>query len=121
MEAKDLRIGNLIEWVDGKYRRVSMIDKYGNGVGALERVGLCSSDLWKPIPLTEEWLIKFGNWDLTEEGLLSYDLKWDEQLEEWLFYVYNIRGDKINCAMIKHVHQLQNLYYALTGEELEIY
>jgi hypothetical protein len=35
---------------------------------------------------------------------------------EWKI-VYNTRKDSIE---IEHLHQLQNLYFALTGEELKI-
>ena len=40
MEVKDLRIGNLVKFKDGKYRRISMIDGLSNGVISLERIGL---------------------------------------------------------------------------------
>jgi hypothetical protein len=77
----------------------------------------------KPIPLTEEWLIKFG-FKLTENhvGYNEYRL--------------NTLGFRVQCSKNNnpvslcnnrgyitdfiHVHQLQNLYFALTGEELEI-
>ena len=69
----------------------------------------------KPIPLTEEWLLKFG---FERSGL--YNVK-DE------VYVYDEYGltdtgfeYRFNYTQIKlkYVHQLQNLYFALTGEEL---
>jgi hypothetical protein len=81
----------------------------------------------KPIPLTEEWLLKFGfeknensiyflqmssnhylyfNLDTNKGGLATEDT--DDSYEV-------IITDKLN-----EIHQLQNLYFALTGEELEL-
>ena len=67
-----------------------------------------------PIPLTEEWLLKFGfekkiGWDD-----LIYHVKNNVDLYEFL------SGYEYYDFHIKHVHQLQNLYFALTGEELKI-
>jgi hypothetical protein len=36
------------------------------------------------------------------------------------YSVFNDNGDYITLKGIKYVHQLQNLYFALTGEELTI-
>lgn len=68
------------------------------------------------IPLTEEWLLKFGfeklDSDITEywrNGLvISLDVN-----NNW----FNSLGRKI---VIKYVHTLQNLFFALTDEELTI-
>ena len=117
MKANELRVGN---WIKTPEQEEKVYDNFFDTDEGVRFINDWNISVIKPIPLTEEWLIKFGNWDITEEGLISYDLNYDEQLEEWLFYVYNIKGDKINCAMIKYVHQLQNLYFALVGEELEI-
>lgn len=75
-----------------------------------------SAMLWehlKPIPLTEEWLVEFGfeNWDKTRwqiVGKISI-ATWGEG------YLYFSGPLHVN---IFYVHQLQNLYFALTGEEL---
>ncbi len=69
----------------------------------------------RPIPLTEEWLIKFGLEKDTET-----DYRWF--LEDWLAYDVDdncIRiADSWEFGKLKYVHQLQNLYFALTGKEL---
>lgn len=77
--------------------------------------------LYSPIPLSEEWLVKFGftekkKWFYKENFLLGY-LSTDDHLQaEWKFG--GVEGTW-NLIDIKYVHQLQNLYFALTGQELE--
>lgn len=85
---------------------------------------LCDTDDFErlePIPLTEEWLFKFGfkfdghcSWWKNELIELTIDTGEDE------YSVFNNNGDYITLKGIKYVHSLQNLYFALTGEELEI-
>jgi hypothetical protein len=83
--------------------------------------------LWcKPIPLIEEWLLKFG-FELEYEMLyvkktiggrsmafrkVNKAFYTNEPIKE--FY----RWDSV-CD-IEYVHQLQNLYFALTNQELTI-
>lgn len=65
----------------------------------------------EPIPLTEEWLIKFG-FSVYKHGaeLGNFSiLKLLNPIE------YNCLG-----VNLKYVHQLQNLYFCLCGEELTI-
>lgn len=72
-----------------------------------------------PIPLTEEWLIKFGFYK-NEYGY------WKNLGHGFNFHVLFIGGEFSFCVSsigetkLKHVHQLQNLYFSLVGEELEI-
>ena len=70
------------------------------------------------IPLTEEWLLKFG--------FVQYLLIWRYKgftIASSLNNGYGLTGYcienifPINCL---YVHQLQNLYFALTNEELTI-
>ena len=103
MNAKELRLNN---WVI-------------NPFGTLFQITVIDERMYdfKPIPLTEEWLVKFG---------FEYDV-----LEEFYFEMNDIRGqfyeeensfelDHYELANCYYVHQLQNLYFALTGQELEI-
>lgn len=119
MTAAELRIGNWVEIKDQVVRTFAQTE----GVGSLQDVAgqLWSIEELKPIPLTEEWLERFGfnkvshiwefwknsGWDLRQHKLED---KW------WLFYM----GQDLDCVRIDYVHQLQNLYFALTGEELEL-
>jgi hypothetical protein len=116
MQANELRIGNLL---------------YNNNV--LVTIDARSIfDIWddkglkeyKPIPLTEEWLLKFG---FSKRAVLSSVL-YDMKNPRFSIYLnppidksnkWNILGIEKNIN-IQYVHQLQNLYFALTGEELTI-
>ena len=82
---------------------------------------------YKPIPLTEEWLVKFG-WKrrVNHEERNLFDstgrLGIDMQLggDYYIGYFVVLYSHYIKRINIKYVHQLQNLYHALTGEELTI-
>lgn len=66
----------------------------------------------EPIPLTDEWLVKFG----FEKSYKSF-VKGDFTFITNHGLAYKLT---IITNLPKYVHQLQNLYFALTGEELEI-
>lgn len=75
------------------------------------------------IPLTPEWLERFGltynqNVDIYFLNHHGFHLSYDEQAEDW--NVMPRVDDPLVIAYVKYVHQLQNLYFALTGQELEI-
>ena len=70
----------------------------------------------KPIQLTEEWLLKFGFEKDNELNFVKFSFKvhfWSN----YNSYMYGWIGGNIE---IKYVHQLQNIYFALTGQELTI-
>ncbi|MFP3835370.1 hypothetical protein [Chryseobacterium sp. SIMBA_028] len=76
-----------------------------------------------PVILTEEWLIKFG---FEKREVYMLGVKYDGWLNFSFHldinhikntYFYHWMGGNIE---VKHVHQLQNLYFALTGEELTV-
>ena len=104
MKANELRIGNwFIEYeepqqFDGDFYHLSDI---------------------KPIPLTREWLLKFGFTQINNRFTLEnfrFHIEKPCNYHGFLFCENHI----VITDKIKHVHQLQNLYFALTGEELTI-
>jgi hypothetical protein len=118
MEAKELRIGN---WVLNDRVKNTVISINENAVGLLTLQGNHISgriELIQPIPLTEEWLLKFGfdGYDKAiNDNLIT--IKGETAL------IWGELGSTYSHAFhapCKYVHQLQNLYYALTGTELEI-
>ena len=104
LESSDLRIGNLIMNTKGEVDIVNL--------EALAYILREPSHQCEPIPLTDEWLIKFGIL-ANVNGWHILFIKDHENIVFNPMYECNFKN-------IKHVHQLQNLYKALTGEDLEI-
>ena len=126
MKATELRIGNFCQ--DNVTKTTIKVVELTNEcitTYVIDRSKFPLKDGWKlqPIPLTEEWLLKFG-FERTDLIDNSND-DWT-----WLFYqkdsIY-IDGSDLTIETatgivikVEYVHQLQNLYFALTGEELTL-
>ena len=114
MKAIELRIGNLVshneEWSYHNELRTFEFQFTDSDWYALGESTLFIENI-KPIPLTEEWLIKFG-----------FEKRYEDCFEYGKFILNDefIMMDIDITIKCKHVHQLQNLYFALTGEELKI-
>jgi hypothetical protein len=117
MEARELRIGNLVrakspektEWVES--HKISAYTLYS--MVYPRATDFVKPDI-EPIQLSEEWLLKFGyrHSSIRENHFIV------KGHTIWLcddLFICDRNGN-----ILKHVHQLQNLYFALTGEELEI-
>ena len=121
MEARELRIDN---WI-----------KYNFKMQGCKDIQVCANDFYngfrddkfvsinyKPIPITEEWLLKFGFKYFAdgqyEKIFENLNFNWDKECGLYIFL--RTREDCIEASHIKHVHQLQNLYFALTNKELTI-
>jgi hypothetical protein len=125
MKANELRIGNYIGDKDD-IAIVESIDKDGCMVQFIndEKQGFRISEPIKPLPLTEEWLLKFG-FEKKENGLftkkLEYiynSLKYCEDYKIWIYYNDDNDAACNSIADLNFVHELQNLYFALTKKEL---
>jgi len=125
MKANELRINNLISH-NGLICTVEIIN------GELNEIYFLGKDFYYSdktenldvIPLTDEWLLKFG---FEKESNKSYSTG-----EEIVYSVYRL--DELTYNSIQknwwfngvlsnqpiYVHQLQNLYHALTNEELTL-
>ena len=110
MTANELRVGNIV--YNPTLKEIKVIDY-------LDIRDLAESRLlheFEPIRLNDEWLEKlwFENWDKN---------KW---IDSNSVLTISKNGDNFLCLFnqrhidIFHVHQLQNLYFALTGKELTI-
>jgi hypothetical protein len=141
MKPKELRIGNLV--FDKKQKRIVTVWGFESNhdeifVNYAQGSGVYFIDLKyiEPIPLTEEWLLKFGfeKEEIDTEDFL--EIKYKKQINEEIFINYS---DDFSCSLyynearaekdlgvlpkweqIKTVHGLQNLHFALTGEELTL-
>lgn len=109
IQANELRIGN---WVNHNPSGVNfkIISYHFN-----ELFSDPNKPLIKPIPLTEKWLLRFGffksSLDYFKKKGIIVKKEDDGRFECFL-------GSSI--PRLLHVHQLQNLYFALTGEELTL-
>lgn len=118
MEATELRLSNYITDKSGNIIQVESISKEG--------VMVFINEMWiedlKPIELTEQWLIDF-KFSMTtfHDGVLIWrkePLEFWTQNELWLNKIYDEDIVIKKTPMVKFVHQLQNLFFALTGKEL---
>ena len=107
MEANELRIGTLIK-IDGIV--VTIDERTIFDFNHDKRVK-------EPIPIIEEWLFKFGFESLDNKLLFNngyFDLIFkDNEIS------LGVEGQLLSLY-IDYIHQLQNLYFALTNEELTL-
>ena len=138
IKVEELRIGNYVNHTDNEDIWIMSIETISKEACHTECNGIfdyIEPELLEPIPLTEEWLIKFGynikretnlddlyefhRWELTggakdrDRNMITYDRN-KNQFTIWddLKVMANLRRN--------NVHSLQNLYFALIGEELTI-
>jgi len=117
MKATNFRIGNYLNDREGRLCKVESIlfDKEdGYTVKAPAIAGPTTSLPNQPIMLTKEWLIKFGFVN-GEKNNFSFTKNMQLRI---IGYESDYNG--IWFGELQHVHQLQNLYFALTGEELTL-
>jgi hypothetical protein len=114
MKPNELRIGNWVNYCNGK----RILD------AELFLQLLKYTTPFDPIPLTEKWLLKFGFYETTKENYVSglYTLNKPDGFyinkETMCYCEIDYEGTTNDRIKIQYVHQLQNLYFALTGEEL---
>lgn len=133
MKAQELRIGNLLMFNDKPIAiNAGFIHDLDYSLKNPEREDAnCFTDL-SPIELTEEWMIKFGFMCKRPNNFtLEFGIKikpWnylslEESTTKWycdINYTYKDEHSCITLPDVKYVHQLQNLYFALTGKELTL-
>lgn len=118
MEVRELRIGNYVYLTKDNFETIK---EYQLDAFDIYKLDENECEDIKPIPLTEEWLLKLGGID---KGFIFFKAKRKVIKFEWSSRVvstgkrYGFKSSKYNN--IKYVHQLQNLYFALTGEELTL-
>lgn len=130
MKANELRLGN---WVMGiGYMRVTELktELDNNFITASNKdvVYMDEEDSFQPIELTEEVLLKIGfvkeneiNRMYNNRCVVSYYI--GNFYKELVIEVRRENGFYKNNMVhydIKYLHQLQNAYYLLTNEELEV-
>lgn len=142
IELKELRIGNILSY-KGNYVHVTLIsidadDEYEDTIGFCQ-MGTNSGEKidWNRvlaggldrIPLTPEILEKCGFKRMLFKhemgGRLEPMLQHNEY--DYLYYAperrrdkVNLLGGRLNITALVYLHELQNLFYCLTGQELEV-
>ena len=116
MKAEELRIGNIVNWQLGKTIKQGIITTVSPPIVVIDHsIKVKDCNLFD-VFLTEEWLIKFG-FERVQHDVRYFrhgSLRLKTHSKGYFFnYV-------ISRTYIQYVHQLQNLYFALTGEELKI-
>ena len=113
MKANELRIGNWVKW---NYEERSDGNAYPVEFGYELDDIKNNPNIVKPIPLTEEWLVKLKNDGSFKLRFIKLIAAFEVQRkyvgiesgEEWIF-----------ISNVRYVHEWQNLHYALTGQELQ--
>ena len=128
IDSKDLRIGNLVmvnqKMAQGTFSvvRISSNTVYVNTMRPID----LSLDEIHPIPITEEMLIEFGwiwnkdcnSFEKHPNGDARMNLTYNSPSGSWTMFNYVLKA--LIANKIFYIHQLQNLFYALTGQELTI-
>jgi len=143
MKASELRIGNYIYDDFNEVHIVEKIEsqKFNDWNGSEPSLivfsklketqnGMYTCDVVSGIPLTVEWLLKFG-FNRHDDGSVSaqFSIGTNPVTKDFMMYLIWIKSSKDYSLkyfpfyrnghhIIKYVHQLQNLYFALTGKEL---
>lgn len=132
MKAQELRIGNFVGLnLDNDPQNLFFVKEVASVSMKLRECGMLLRDIGdvqyydeeviEPIPVSNEWLLRFG---------------FEKSVDSYGGYLIEIgSGEKIRIKndggwcwpmngrhypKVRFVHQLQNLYFALTGIELEI-
>jgi hypothetical protein len=124
MKLEELRIGNLVSQngffgyvysiesalprQEQRFSDKDLVTLFDNGITTM------TIDEIKPIPLTEEWLVKFG-FNEFEKNYRTFFVNNKFKIE-----MSNTGNIYYNKLWIPYVHTLQNLYFSLTGVELDL-
>jgi hypothetical protein len=126
MKATQFRIGNLVCWKDsGKEFEITLQSLY-------EGANLD----WKPLPVTKERLLRFGFKEVkTSNGDFVLKIQKNTELlvgeyQIWVDLGIENQTNEIMISLVcdsqwlftknKYVHQLQNLFFCLSGKELKL-
>ena len=123
IQINELRIGNLIR-VNGILSKIEIINN------ELDEVYFLGEDFYhsdfccniEPIPITKEWLLKFGFLIIEINGKFEatlpnfrYNIYWNKYTDGFLF----CDGETV-LINFNYVHELQNLVFVLGQRELTV-
>jgi hypothetical protein len=132
MKAEELKIGNYVTWIDQTTESQTVLTLTGIVLGDCiwlewewedgEKDNTdCDLESIKGIKITDKWLKDFGATYDPNNKRFWID-KFDYFLtDDFAFYCHDeVYGHTWWLRNIHYVHELQNLFYSLTGEELKI-
>lgn len=130
LKEAELRVGNYYRYDQTKW---NYADHKGNFKWSVrDWIALGESTMMledvDSIPLTEEWLLKFSAEKIEDNGGTYYSLQIGNNLNLTINLEDKTPGIDLNWraygsqlwSKVDYVHQLQNTFYFLTGEELEV-
>ena len=126
IKANELRIGNKLNFLGDvvTFKNITEIREDGIfWIKTFEPKIESKIFNFKPIEITEDWLLIFGFKKRKNRHLFHWENKIviSEYKDEFENFFYPKTGYDIRFSNeIKYVHQLQNLYFALTGAELTV-
>lgn len=124
MKATELRLENnlLINDINEVCKITSISNKY-IGYETKSRIGECLIECLTPIELSEEILLKCGwKWNVECDCFEGKDARMYLTYKHVnnSYEMFNYITKTLITKRIFYLHQLQNLYFALTNEELTV-
>lgn len=118
LKSSDLRVGNWVNDITGGACKVRGVTK--RGIWISDEAGPAPISDFSPIPITPEVLEKAGFEYVQTATWRKEGCFWELcHYQPGIFHVL-MQKDGFYMIEINCLHQLQNLYHTLTGEELEI-
>ena len=117
MEVQELRHGNFV--TNTSHNKPLEVDGQSNGAVWFKGKGkpyYSGLENVNPIEITEDWLVQFGFTKETYKMIFDIYTKGELSFCDLLPESFELLN--YESAPCQYVHQLQNLYFALTGEEL---
>jgi hypothetical protein len=127
MEVNELRVGNLVRAnciYEGQVKTFKRLNE------TLDVLFFSDGNKWEtgeflsdcdPVELTEEWLFWFGfkkvGINFEKDSILLW---YSNYQKSYVFRFCNFGGNLERPININFIHQLQNLYFTLTSEELQL-
>lgn len=138
IQANELRLDNLTQWgvnivkLKSIHTESVFKDRVTVYVEINERLKFHCLNIeeLEPIPLTEEWLMKFGFDLVYEKRYIGIKYKIGDVETDFVLTHPNVLGVFEKCFIweysknkykkLQYVHQLQNLFFDITDQELTI-
>lgn len=116
MDIRDVRVGNLVLFYETEtIFEVTDITPTGIGIKNNEEETWIEIDMFRGIPLTKEWAVRFGFKKVTDASYTK-DNNWQIYFAQE-HPIFRVVGRSLGIC--KTVHQLQNIIHSLTGMELK--